>query len=397
MKQKTRIASKLFAALVVLTLISCCFLGTTFARYTSTSTGEAMIHVANWSINSDLIDHDDQTNGAQFSFGDLSADDTSYEEVVDAAYDKYIIESIKSYDSYSSARKAQIESAYKTSVLDWDTYYAYARQAYIDAKYTDEVKADLRAAFDETTETEWDNYLVSIKEQYIEQYVANHPYNANAQAEAEKAAESKFTADYTAELKAAFDSTEVEFDVYLNGSDSGVNGIANDYADALFTKSFIRLLSNTHAAGLGIGNQRVHKTAKRLVATITNNSEVNATVTINVADLIADDIAYLDSVTEENLLDEVNSVLEIKLYYSTTSKDPANASAEWTEDTSVNLGVKNKKSVYIFAEVVWTTDDTNSKVDNGALADELDTIIAENVSSVSWTISYTAVQASELP
>ena len=352
-----------------------------------------MIHVANWSINSDLIDHDALTDGAQFSFGDLSADDTSYEEVVNDAYDIYK----ESYASYSSAEKAQIESAYKTSVLDWDTYYAYARQAYIDAKYTDEVKADLQAAFEETTETNWDNYLVSIEEEYIEQYVANHPYNANAQAEAEEATESKFTADYTAELKAAFDSTAASFDVYLNGNASDVNGIANDYADALFTENFISILSNTHAAGLGIGNQRVHKTAKQLVATITNNSEVNATVTINVADLIADDIVYLGSVTENNLLDEVNSVLEIKLYYSTTSLDPANASAEWTEETSVNLGVKDNKSVYIFAEVVWTTDDTNSKVDNGALADELDTIIAENVSSVSWTISYTAVQGSELP
>lgn len=393
MKQKTRIASKLFAALVVLTLISCCFLGTTFARYTSTSTGKAIIRVANWSINSDLIDHNKQTEGAQFGFGDLSADDTSYEDVVNAAYDKYK----ESYASYSSAEKAQIESAYKTSVLDWNTYYAYARQAYIDAKYTDEVKADLQDAFEETTETEWDNYLVSIKEEYIEQYVANHPYNANAQAEAEKAAESKFDAGYTAELKAAFDSTETSFNVYLNGNDSGVNGIANDYADALFTEDFIGILSDTHAAGLDIGNQRVHKTAKQLVATITNNSEVNATVTINVADLIADNIAYLGSATEKNLLDEVNSVLEIKLYYSTTSKDPANANTEWKEDTSVDLGVKDNKSVYIFAEVVWTTDDTNSKVDNGALADELDTIIAENVSSVSWTISYTAVQASELP
>lgn len=51
MKQKTRIASKLFAALVVLTLISCCFLGTTFARYTSTNSGVANVSVAKWDIN----------------------------------------------------------------------------------------------------------------------------------------------------------------------------------------------------------------------------------------------------------------------------------------------------------------------------------------------------------
>ena len=50
MKQKSRIVSKLFAALVILTLISCCFLGSTFARYTSTGTGKASVAVAKWDI-----------------------------------------------------------------------------------------------------------------------------------------------------------------------------------------------------------------------------------------------------------------------------------------------------------------------------------------------------------
>ena len=49
-KEKKRIVSKLFAALVVLTLISCCFLGSTFARYTSTGTGTASVQVAKWDI-----------------------------------------------------------------------------------------------------------------------------------------------------------------------------------------------------------------------------------------------------------------------------------------------------------------------------------------------------------
>ena len=50
MKQKSRIVSKLFAALVILTLISCCFLGSTFARYTSQSTGTASVGVAKWDV-----------------------------------------------------------------------------------------------------------------------------------------------------------------------------------------------------------------------------------------------------------------------------------------------------------------------------------------------------------
>lgn len=51
MKTKKRIASKLFAALVVLTLISCCFLGTTFARYTTGSSNTASVSVAKWDVN----------------------------------------------------------------------------------------------------------------------------------------------------------------------------------------------------------------------------------------------------------------------------------------------------------------------------------------------------------
>ena len=50
-EKKRRILPKLFAALVVLTLISCCFLGTTFARYTSSSNGTASVGVAKWDIN----------------------------------------------------------------------------------------------------------------------------------------------------------------------------------------------------------------------------------------------------------------------------------------------------------------------------------------------------------
>lgn len=70
MKQKTRIASKLFAALVVLTLISCCFLGTTFARYTSGGSGTATVTVADWNVNVDgtYLDEANRT----MTFGNLS-------------------------------------------------------------------------------------------------------------------------------------------------------------------------------------------------------------------------------------------------------------------------------------------------------------------------------------
>lgn len=49
--EKKRISSKIFVALAALTLVSCCFLGTTFARYTTgTMSGEAGADIADWAI-----------------------------------------------------------------------------------------------------------------------------------------------------------------------------------------------------------------------------------------------------------------------------------------------------------------------------------------------------------
>lgn len=51
MTKKKGIASKLFIGLTGLTLLSCCFLGTTFARYTSGGSGTAEVGVALWNVN----------------------------------------------------------------------------------------------------------------------------------------------------------------------------------------------------------------------------------------------------------------------------------------------------------------------------------------------------------
>lgn len=56
MTKKKNIFVKLFVALVALTLISCCFLGSTFARYTSGGKGSADVDVAKWSITDDIAD-----------------------------------------------------------------------------------------------------------------------------------------------------------------------------------------------------------------------------------------------------------------------------------------------------------------------------------------------------
>ena len=53
MVKKKRIVSKLILALVVLTAISCCFLGSTFARYTSGGSGASSVEVAKWDVQFD--------------------------------------------------------------------------------------------------------------------------------------------------------------------------------------------------------------------------------------------------------------------------------------------------------------------------------------------------------
>ena len=50
MTKKKNIASKLVLVLFVLTLISCCLLGSTFARYVSGGTGSASVGIAKWEI-----------------------------------------------------------------------------------------------------------------------------------------------------------------------------------------------------------------------------------------------------------------------------------------------------------------------------------------------------------
>lgn len=50
MTQKRKLVSKLFVAVVVLTLVSCCFLASTFARYTSGGDGTGTVEVATWKI-----------------------------------------------------------------------------------------------------------------------------------------------------------------------------------------------------------------------------------------------------------------------------------------------------------------------------------------------------------
>ena len=69
MTKKKNIASKLVLVLFVLTLISCCLLGSTFARYVSGGTGSASISIAKWDID---ITGSGTSGSTTVTFGDLS-------------------------------------------------------------------------------------------------------------------------------------------------------------------------------------------------------------------------------------------------------------------------------------------------------------------------------------
>lgn len=48
--EKRRVVTRLCIALVVLTLLSCCFLGSTFAKYVTGGSGNAMVGIAKWDV-----------------------------------------------------------------------------------------------------------------------------------------------------------------------------------------------------------------------------------------------------------------------------------------------------------------------------------------------------------
>lgn len=131
---------------------------------------------------------------------------------------------------------------------------------------------------------------------------------------------------------------------------------------------------------------RSHSSGKVLVATIANNGDVSAEVTFTTSNITLEGAGYgTDSAPTE---DAVKGLFSIALYLGTDASDT---------DTTTPLETKTiakGEKLYIFAQATWTSDDQTVF---GAAADERDTWVGKNVTSVSWTISYTADQATELP
>lgn len=147
---------------------------------------------------------------------------------------------------------------------------------------------------------------------------------------------------------------------------------------------------------------RQHATGKLLVATIENDGEVDALVTVTASDLAisltsgdydasgysVSGASYTGNGASE---DQVAALFSIQLYRSN--------SATWTSGEALTSGSSfelavDAEPIYIFAEVTWTSSDLAY---NEATSDAIDTWAGMNVASVGCTISYTAVQNSTLP
>lgn len=144
---------------------------------------------------------------------------------------------------------------------------------------------------------------------------------------------------------------------------------------------------------------RTNSTGKILIATIKNEGDVAAKVTITAGDITIEKtvgVEYGDeSITDVNVNDgvaptedQVKALFDIKLYKDVSDEYTDGAKIEGEIDLAAETGV-----VYIFAEITWTSADTQGK----AVADAIDTWVGENVTEISYTFSYTAVQASEKP
>lgn len=127
-----------------------------------------------------------------------------------------------------------------------------------------------------------------------------------------------------------------------------------------------------------------------LVATISNTGDVDALVTLTTGESTITDPEggwgdYSDS--------EIEGLFTIKLYTS-TEEEVSPAVGDLTAYTKAINVPATSGTLYVYAVVTWTSD-VGGKT--GTDADARDTWVGENVTGVSFDISYTAVQNSQLP
>lgn len=135
---------------------------------------------------------------------------------------------------------------------------------------------------------------------------------------------------------------------------------------------------------------RTHSTAPVLVATIKNTGDVDALVTLTTG---ASTITEPDGGWGDYTKGEIEGLFTIALYTSTTNSAAASVDGLTAYTEAINVPATSG-TLYVYAVVTWSSD-VGGKT--GTDADARDTWVGENVTGVSFDISYTAVQNSQLP
>lgn len=174
--------------------------------------------------------------------------------------------------------------------------------------------------------------------------------------------------------------------------------VANEEDGEATTAVFDKL--SPSAADFQADTNRQHSTDKTLVATITNSGDVAAEVTVVASDAIItlnegggvtyDESGYVINATATAAEGNGASEGQVKACFS-VEVSVANAEGVPYDDTTVTL--EPGASLTVYATVTWTSQDMWGQY----VSDAIDTWIGENVASVAYTFTYTAVQNSELP
>lgn len=137
-----------------------------------------------------------------------------------------------------------------------------------------------------------------------------------------------------------------------------------------------------------VDTARTHSTAVVAVAAISYDLDVNATLTFTVGELTfkngeSELVSYGDYSKEE-----LQEVFSITFYSDNGTTEISVVDGTFTTTLSGN------GTYYIYAKVTWTSDTGDV---TGEVADQRDTWIGANVTTVSCTFGYTAEQATQIP
>ena len=142
--------------------------------------------------------------------------------------------------------------------------------------------------------------------------------------------------------------------------------------------------------------------------TITNNSEVDAAVTISIAAPTFNYHSGKGTIGDSGAPSMEQALKVISFQYALDTGSTAYDSLSWNSvavtGSSVNVTLNasggTTTTAKLYLRVVWTSLDTEELYGTGASAanaDNLDTWFGQNVDTVTANLTYSAVQASELP